>query len=278
MHYHSAQAFTAPVVVALARPRTWKASGSVPLLWMNNNNLEDGSTNPVRPLTVSKKRVRRKSQVSEETTLATRTEQPTDRPAAATIPDPKTRRDDSVVTVPIYDVRDLVGGGTTTTTTTTPTATSIKSAAATTRQQDTNPLSVAAATSRSDSRRNDDNDDDDPLARLLIDAKEMQEQANNKNSRDNSNSKIDNSSNARNSVVATLQQVLSTIVTVDFFLVLALLAWFLAGIFCSAVLKDDAVQIAFNNNFERLTQPALGVLMIAALSDAVLKRDDEENP
>jgi hypothetical protein len=50
-------------------------------------------------------------------------------------------------------------------------------------------------------------------------------------------------------------EVISTIVTVDFFLVLALLVWFLAGIFCSYVLKDDAVQIAFNMNFERLTQP-----------------------
>jgi parvulin-like peptidyl-prolyl isomerase len=59
--------------------------------------------------------------------------------------------------------------------------------------------------------------------------------------------------------------VISTIVTIDFFVVLGLLAWFLAGIFCSYVLKDDTVQIAFNMNFERVTQPALGLLMIGSI-------------
>ena len=146
----------------------------------------------------------------------------------------------------------------------------------------TDPSFVATRTSRSDSLRNDDivsssNKDDDPLARLLLDAKEMQEQAD--NDRDK-NRDMDNPSNLQQSgtsLVATLQQVMSTIVTIDFFFVLALLAWFLAGIFCSAVWKDDGVQIAFNNNFERITQPALGVLMIAALSDAVLKRDEDDD-
>ena len=49
--------------------------------------------------------------------------------------------------------------------------------------------------------------------------------------------------------------IVANIVTVDFFVVIALLLWFLAGIFCSYVLKDDTVQIAFNMNFERVTQP-----------------------
>jgi hypothetical protein len=43
---------------------------------------------------------------------------------------------------------------------------------------------------------------------------------------------------------------ISTIVTADFFVVIGLLLWFLAGIFCSYILKDDTVQIAFNNRFE----------------------------
>ena len=50
-------------------------------------------------------------------------------------------------------------------------------------------------------------------------------------------------------------EVIATIVTIDFFVVLGLLAWFLVGIFCSYVLKDDAVQIAFNMNFEGVTRP-----------------------
>ena len=64
----------------------------------------------------------------------------------------------------------------------------------------------------------------------------------------------------------TFFEAISTIVTIDFFVVLGLLVWFLAGIFCSTVLKDDTVQIAFNMNFERVTQPALGILMIGSVA------------
>lgn len=69
---------------------------------------------------------------------------------------------------------------------------------------------------------------------------------------------------------------LSTIVTVDFFVVCGFLAWFLLGIFCSYILKDDTIQIAFNNQFERLVQPALGILMIAALGGNFFKDKEEE--
>jgi len=69
---------------------------------------------------------------------------------------------------------------------------------------------------------------------------------------------------------------LSTIVTADFFLVCGFLAWFLLGIFCSSVLKDDTIQIAFNNNFEKLVQPALGVLMIAAIGGNFFKEEEQE--
>ena len=60
--------------------------------------------------------------------------------------------------------------------------------------------------------------------------------------------------------------VISSVVTADFFVVLALLAWFLAGIFCSYILKDDTVQIAFNMRFESVVQPALGLLMVASVA------------
>jgi len=69
---------------------------------------------------------------------------------------------------------------------------------------------------------------------------------------------------------------LSTIVTADFFVVLGFLAWFLLGIFCSYILKDDTVQIAFNNNFERLVQPALGVLAIAAIGGGFFQEEEQE--
>lgn len=74
----------------------------------------------------------------------------------------------------------------------------------------------------------------------------------------------------------TIFEVISTIVTIDFFVVIGLLVWFLVGIFCSSVLKDDTVQIAFNMNFEKLTQPALGILMIGSVAGALGKKEEQE--
>lgn len=104
-------------------------------------------------------------------------------------------------------------------------------------------------------------DTKDPLAMLLADAKAMG----------------DRESSSTTTTSSTLQSVISTLVTVDFFVVCALLVWFLTGIAFSAVLQDDRVQIAFNNIFEPIVQPALGILMIAALSDAVLKPKEEDS-
>lgn len=72
-----------------------------------------------------------------------------------------------------------------------------------------------------------------------------------------------------------IRGVLETIVTADFFVVCGFLLWFLAGIFSSSVLKNDAIQLAFNGIFETLVQPALGILMIASAASAMGKKDDE---
>jgi len=87
---------------------------------------------------------------------------------------------------------------------------------------------------------------DDSIEQLLADARQMRRA---KSSDDEGG--VESSSSMKN----TIFEVISTIVTVDFFVVVGLLVWFLAGIFCSSVLHNDAVQIAFNMNFERVTQP-----------------------
>jgi len=69
---------------------------------------------------------------------------------------------------------------------------------------------------------------------------------------------------------------LSNLVTADFFVVCGFLLWFLLGIFCSYILKDDTVQIAFNNQFETLVQPALGFLMIAAIGGSFFQEEEQE--
>ena len=78
------------------------------------------------------------------------------------------------------------------------------------------------------------------------------------------------------SIPQSVRNAISTIITVDFFVVCGFLVWFLAGIFCSSVLEDDTVQIAFNSNFETLVQPALGILMIAAIAGNFFKEEEEE--
>jgi len=112
---------------------------------------------------------------------------------------------------------------------------------------------------------------DDSLGQLLEDARLMTEEE-----KDAQNEKGMLSDEEGTDLKKTIGNVLSTIVTADFFVVCGFLLWFLLGIFCSYVLKDDTVQIAFNNQFEALVQPALGVLMIAAIGGSFFKEDEEQ--
>ena len=59
---------------------------------------------------------------------------------------------------------------------------------------------------------------------------------------------------------------IQNIIAADFFLILAFLAWFLAGVISSSVFKNDAIQLAFNGIFQPVVQPALGILMIGSLA------------
>ncbi|KAL7534266.1 hypothetical protein ACHAXR_005764 [Thalassiosira sp. AJA248-18] len=104
---------------------------------------------------------------------------------------------------------------------------------------------------------------DDSIEQLLADARSMR-------------SAEAPSEEEETSMKDAVFNVISTIVTVDFFVVIALLVWFLTGIFFSTVLGNDAVQIAFNMNFERVTQPALGILMIGSVAGALGNQDEEE--
>jgi hypothetical protein len=113
--------------------------------------------------------------------------------------------------------------------------------------------------------------DEDAFARLLQDAQQMRQAQ--------SGDEIGggDSSSTGFSVPNAAKNAISTIITADFFLICAFLLWFLAGIFSSSVLKNDDVQIAFNNIFQPVVQPALGVLMIGSIASAVFKGDDDED-
>jgi len=110
------------------------------------------------------------------------------------------------------------------------------------------------------------NTNDNSLEALLADAKRIRESEASKSSESD-----------EPSIPKAIKSAISTIVTVDFFVVCGLLAWFLAGIFCSYVLKDDAVQIAFNGIFEPVVQPALGILMIGSAAGAAFGDPKKES-
>lgn len=104
---------------------------------------------------------------------------------------------------------------------------------------------------------------DNSLESLLADARKMRAEDTEEEEDDSS-------------IKNQIKGVLSNIVTADFFVVCALLAWFLAGIFCSYIIKDDTVQIAFNGIFEPVVQPALGILMIGSAAGAAFDDSEEE--
>eukprot|EP00531_Pseudo-nitzschia_arenysensis_P002886 CAMPEP_0116145416 /NCGR_PEP_ID=MMETSP0329-20121206/16579_1 /TAXON_ID=697910 /ORGANISM="Pseudo-nitzschia arenysensis, Strain B593" /LENGTH=296 /DNA_ID=CAMNT_0003641015 /DNA_START=84 /DNA_END=974 /DNA_ORIENTATION=- len=110
---------------------------------------------------------------------------------------------------------------------------------------------------------------DDSMSQLLEDARMMTEEE-----KDSKGGLL--SDEEGTGVKQMIGDALSTIVTVDFFVVVGFLFWFLLGIFSRSVFNDDTIQIAFNNNFEKLVQPALGVLMIAALGGNFFKEKEEE--
>ena len=141
------------------------------------------------------------------------------------------------VEMEVMDVRDIVSGGTST-------------GFSTTTNDDTNVVMSTGSTSFSSSSSSGD----DSLERLLADAKKMRLESSTNDDDD------DDGISAPNAI----KSVISTIVTIDFFVVCGLLLWFLAGIFCSYVIKDDTVQIAFNMIFQPVVQPALGILMIGS--------------
>jgi len=224
-----------------------------------------------------KRRVRRKSEESTESdeNASTSTSPSSTGSNNNNSPEPSSNtaevlkpRDETRVAMKVTDVRELVGQKKKpANTNSNSNASNLSSQPATMPSQQSPSSSVAKSTTTTTSSSSSL---DDSLERLLADAREMQAAAQNKD--DDSNGSTSDSS-----VTATVRNAISTLVTVDFFVVCAFLVWFLAGVFCSTVLKNDAVQIAFNGIFQALVQPALGILMIAALADAVFKKDDEDD-
>jgi len=113
--------------------------------------------------------------------------------------------------------------------------------------------------------KNDDSgeDDDDSLKRILADAKRLR--------KDNGGKSL---TDEEAGIGDKLKDIVSTIVTIDFFVICGFLLWFLVGVISSTVLGNDSIQIAFNGVFQPLVQPALGILMIGALGSTLLSSEE----
>jgi hypothetical protein len=201
-----------------------------------------------------------------------------------------------VVSIPIVDVRNLVSDTTTITTITSDTTTSVSDPR--TMQQEQSNVTLqsklgsdsSSIVDRSNSRISSSSSSNsstettavtttiyDPLEQLLLDVKEMRSMSNSpkqqqlENGNNNNNDRNNEGTILPTETTMSISKVLSTIVIVDFFVVLIFFVWFLLGIVSSYTIKDDTIQIAFNSNFQTLVQPALGILMIASISDAIFK-------
>ena len=146
------------------------------------------------------------------------------------------RREDAAVNLQVQDVRDLVGGGSSSST-----ASSSSSSSSTMMAASSSSTSSSSGSTQSTAVSSTLNPDS--LEMLLQDAKEMR--ALEEQEQKEGGSEV-SSSEGGFSIPQSFKGILSTLVTVDFFVVCAFLVWFLAGIFCSYILKDDTVQIASN--------------------------------
>jgi hypothetical protein len=196
-----------------------------------------------------------------ETSIQTNAIEATTTAATATqsssLPPLKSRQ--KAATIPIRNVRDLAES--------TPTV-SLKNDVKGSVESALNiPRPLSSQPKFKSQEEKEEDDDDDPLAQILKDAKQMQAlERRNKQGAEDSVIEQDNDGNL------DFRNIVSTIVTIDFFVVCALLVWFLAGVVSSSIFKNDDIQIAFNGIFQPVVQPALGILMIAAISDAVLNK------
>jgi hypothetical protein len=232
---------------------------------------DDDSDETAEGLSSTKKRRKRKrkettNEEDDDASLSSSKTKPSGTPVVELKP-----RDDTPVQLQIKNVKEIVGGGGSSVSSSTKTVSRSPSLTSTEASSDASPMN---AQQRSSSMGNGKVDDGlgDSLEQLLEDARRMKEQ-------DGKGSGVGGMllDEEGTGLKEAIRNILSTIVTADFFVVCGFLVWFLAGIAWRAVFNDDSVQIAFNNNFETLVQPALGILMIAAVAGNFFKEDEDTN-
>lgn len=77
---------------------------------------------------------------------------------------------------------------------------------------------------------------------------------------------------AGESIASGAKDIISTIITVDFFVVIAFMLWFIAGVVSSYGFNDTFLLDQFNDKWTPVVQPALGVLMGGTIAGGVVSK------
>lgn len=88
---------------------------------------------------------------------------------------------------------------------------------------------------------------------------------------------------AGESIASGAKNVISTIISIDFFVVIAFMLWFIAGVVSSYGFGNTFLLDQFNDKWTPVVQPALGVLMGGTIAGGVVSKlgesgdDDDDN-
>lgn len=86
---------------------------------------------------------------------------------------------------------------------------------------------------------------------------------------------------AGESIASGAKNIISTIISIDFFVVIAFMLWFIAGVVSSYGFGETFLLDQFNDKWTPVVQPALGVLMGGTIAGGVVSKlgesgDDED--
>ncbi|CAM9570020.1 unnamed protein product [Heterosigma akashiwo] len=74
------------------------------------------------------------------------------------------------------------------------------------------------------------------------------------------------------SVLDKAGDIFSSILVIDFFVVVGLLGWFVVGVIAKYAFGNSDIVISFRSNFDLVVQPAIGVLMLGTLAGAAVSK------
>jgi len=80
-----------------------------------------------------------------------------------------------------------------------------------------------------------------------------------------------------NGIASKIKELFSALLVADFFLILLFLTWFIAATISKEVFSSYFLIEKFQDIFQPVIQPALGLLMIGSVSSAVLKDDTKSD-